>query len=308
MAETQISEQQSPRSCYLKQWMGLLFFIFSLMIFIWLNHDMPRLALFWIFGLVFGLVLQRSRFCFVSAFSNYVLFRDARLIKGMLVGLAIATLGFAAIMYRMVPDPSTGIIPLNAYVSPLGWHLVLAGLLFGLGMMLAGGCIMGNLYRLGEGSLSAVVALTGVIIGLGLLQYSWPLWWQDYILKSPQIWLPASLGWLWSIVLTLAVISILFWIVHHYEKHESKSSLNPHQTDIKTGKLFRWLSFTRLKSIFVTPWPLFCGGVILSVINILEYFILDRPWGITGEIIRWTEIIFNAINLPLPGTVSVPGT
>ena len=55
-----------------------------LAVFCWLSLSLPRFALFWAFGLVFGFVLQRSRFCFVSAISNCFLSRDTRLLEGIL--------------------------------------------------------------------------------------------------------------------------------------------------------------------------------------------------------------------------------
>src|SRR5687767_776047 len=90
------------------------------------------LAVFWLFGLAFGFVLQRSRFCFASAFRDLFLLRHGRSMRGVLAGLAVATVGFAMLMARQVPNPSLGIIPPSANVLPIGWHLVVGGLLFGV--------------------------------------------------------------------------------------------------------------------------------------------------------------------------------
>ena len=56
------------------------------------------LAVFWLFGLAFGFVLQRSRFCFASAFRDLFLLGDARVMKGIIAGLAVATAGFTVLM------------------------------------------------------------------------------------------------------------------------------------------------------------------------------------------------------------------
>ena len=48
------------------------------------------LGVFWLFGLGFGFVLQRSRFCFASAFRDLFLLGDARVMKGIIAGLAVA--------------------------------------------------------------------------------------------------------------------------------------------------------------------------------------------------------------------------
>jgi len=42
-------------------------------------------------GLSFGILLQKARFCFVSAFRDFVAFKDTRVLKGLLVGIAVMT-------------------------------------------------------------------------------------------------------------------------------------------------------------------------------------------------------------------------
>jgi len=107
-----------------RPWLGAAAIAGVLGVFLWLNAGYPRLALFWVFGLALGFVLQRSRFCFVSAVSNCVLFRDTRLLEGILGGLFVAVIGFAAVMYPQMPEPGPGFLRNSALmVSPFGWHL-----------------------------------------------------------------------------------------------------------------------------------------------------------------------------------------
>jgi hypothetical protein len=80
------------------------------------------LAVFWLFGLAFGFVLQRSRFCFASAFRDLFLLGDARVMKGIIAGLAVATAGFAVLMARLLPEVGFGSLPPGATVLPLGMH------------------------------------------------------------------------------------------------------------------------------------------------------------------------------------------
>ena len=49
-----------------------------------------QFARFWAFGLAFGFVLQRGRFCFASAFRDLFLLGHGRNMKAVLLGLAIA--------------------------------------------------------------------------------------------------------------------------------------------------------------------------------------------------------------------------
>ena len=55
-------------------------------------------AVFWLVGIAFGITVQRSRFCFTSAFRDFFLLGQTRMIKGILVGLAVCTVGFVMVM------------------------------------------------------------------------------------------------------------------------------------------------------------------------------------------------------------------
>ncbi|HEX5414067.1 MAG TPA: hypothetical protein VFZ25_00275, partial [Chloroflexota bacterium] len=63
------------------------------------------LAVYWAFGITFGVILQRSRLCFASGFRDLFLLRDAGNLRSILAGIAVASLGFALIEARAVPTP-----------------------------------------------------------------------------------------------------------------------------------------------------------------------------------------------------------
>ena len=67
-----------------------------------------------------------------------------------------------------MPEPSFGAIAAGAHVVPLGLNLAVGGLLFGIGMVIAGGCVSGTLYRIGEGYLASWASLLGILLGLSL--------------------------------------------------------------------------------------------------------------------------------------------
>ena len=286
-----------------KLWIGFAALFGAICVFFSLNARTPRLALFWVFGLAFGFVVQRSRFCFVSAISNFFIFKDRRLLVGILTGLFIATIGFTVIMHSQVSDPSTG-IPATAYVAPFGWHLVLAGLIFGLGMMLAGGCILGTLYRIGEGALASLIALLGIVIGMGILQHNWPWWWNSYISRLPNVWLPAHVGWIAAVGLTLVSILLLLKLVTSGEAIRPV----PQQEKMIINKSAGTRLKSLVRSIFVQGWPLATGGIVLGLGNILLYQTAQRPWGITGEVMRWSQNVMQTIHIPAPPVGNVPGT
>jgi uncharacterized membrane protein YedE/YeeE len=62
----------------------------------------------------------------------------------------------------------TGELERQAFVP---WANIIGGYLFGLGIVLAGGCGSGIIYRIGEGNLSYVVAVFGFFFGIAATQF-----------------------------------------------------------------------------------------------------------------------------------------
>lgn len=99
-----------------------------------------------IFGALFGVVSQRSRFCMVHAFREPFITGDASHTKAMLLGLAVSVIGFAIIKEGAFGEFDA------TFVRPTFWQgSLLGGIIFGFGMVIAGGCGGGMMWRVGEG-------------------------------------------------------------------------------------------------------------------------------------------------------------
>lgn len=110
-------------------------------------------------GFLFGFFLQRGELCGAAAFSEVLLMRDGRKIAALWVLIVISMLGFALL-------DTVGLVELKP--KPLLWARQLAGgLVFGAGMVLAGGCISGSLYKTAAGNLNSMSALSGIPLGIG---------------------------------------------------------------------------------------------------------------------------------------------
>ncbi len=251
------------------------------------------LPVFWVLGVAFGFVVQRSRFCFVAGFRDLFLLHQGRMMRGILAGLAVATVGFAMIMATVVPNPGTDVLPTDAHVLPLGVATIAGGLMFGVGMVLAGGCVSGTLYRMGEGYVGSWVALGGVMVGLYALNRTWNWWWEVSIAADPFIWLPTDLGYTGAIVLTLGLLGLALLAVGWWEKRspyagftipitQRSAAAEPEQQPNDLVKLYR--------AVVQTEWSPITGGVLLALVNVL-LFIRYRPLGVVGEISRWSSDI-----------------
>ncbi len=125
-----------------------------------------------VLGVVFGYVLQRTRFCMAGAVSNAVLFSDFSMLKTYIV--AVATAAFGTQLLEIGGWISLGNSPyLHTQVAWLA--AMVGGLIFGFGTMLAGGCAGRLVMRTAEGDLGsllvvAVIGLTGASALFGWLQ------------------------------------------------------------------------------------------------------------------------------------------
>jgi len=107
-------------------------------------------------GAVFGIIIQRTNFCTMGSLSDIMSFGDYRRFRSWIMATAIAILGVFLIERAGIADMTN-----TMYVSPnLAWggH-VLGGLIFGVGMVLAGGCVAKNLVRGGSGDLRSLIVL-----------------------------------------------------------------------------------------------------------------------------------------------------
>jgi hypothetical protein len=80
----------------------------------------------------------------------------------MAVGILIALIFFSLVQAIL---SSTNMSTFHA--APFGIHMTISGTIFGIGMVLAGGCASGSLYKVGEGNMTSLIA---VIFGLCLGQ------------------------------------------------------------------------------------------------------------------------------------------
>lgn len=107
------------------------------------------------FGFIYGMCLQYGRFCFASAFRDLFAVGVPR----MVVGIMIATVLFGLVSAFVT---ATGISTFHS--SPTSIHSVIAGLVFGVGMVFAGGCASGSLYKTGEGNGVALLVILSISV------------------------------------------------------------------------------------------------------------------------------------------------
>ncbi|MBM3391110.1 MAG: hypothetical protein FJY34_03940 [Betaproteobacteria bacterium] len=104
-------------------------------------------------GFCIGFVMHRSRLCFARAFREPFMTAEGDMTKALILALAIGIPVAAFLFQKKVIDPYIAIPPTFWIGSLLG------GLVFGIGMVFAGGCASGSLWRMGEGHVKLWVAM-----------------------------------------------------------------------------------------------------------------------------------------------------
>jgi uncharacterized membrane protein YedE/YeeE len=223
-------------------------------------------------GAAFGVVLQRSRFCFLCNTRDLVETRDARGALGILVALAVGVAGYALVIGAWLPVPSAERLPPDAHIGPVSWALAAAAFAFGLGMAVSGSCISAHLYRLGEGSPTAPFALIGTAVGFGLGFLSWNPLYLAVISEAPVVWLPHRLGYAGTLGASLAVLGVLSVAALVWGKPQEA------EAGVHGGTLA-----TVGRAIFLARWPAVVGGLAVGAISAASYLRVG-PLGVTAEI------------------------
>jgi uncharacterized membrane protein YedE/YeeE len=142
-----------------------------------------------LFGIGFGYFVQRAGLCFAHGLGEIFMGRGKRIVSLFLVIFVITSLGF---LLSGLVSPSLGLKPVGQ-VRGYGFYNLLAGILFGAGIFLNGGCILGTLRQIGEGNMLFLVVFLSFIPGMALVVYGLnPLLERAY--DAQQILVPELLG------------------------------------------------------------------------------------------------------------------
>jgi len=118
-------------------------------------YYMYLVAYIW-FGTAYGMMLQYGRFCFASASRDLF----AAGVPRMAVGILVALIFFSIIQATLQATNMSTFHP-----APFGIHTLISGMIFGVGMVLAGGCASGSLYKIGEGNGTSILSILGISFG-----------------------------------------------------------------------------------------------------------------------------------------------
>lgn len=132
---------QKPDQARRRFRLGMLVFIGMIGWALLTAMDKPKLGLAMLFGVGFGLLIERAQICFTSAFRDLWISGRTHMAKAIIFGMAVSAIGIFSYV-------QLGVEPKIMWAGP---NAVIGGLLFGFGIVLAGGCETGWMYRAVEG-------------------------------------------------------------------------------------------------------------------------------------------------------------
>jgi len=225
------------RPAHLKKWypwIGALvvFFILYWAIRWWTSSEDIKAvrALLVVTGFAIGFVLHRSRFCLSRVFREPFMTAEGEMTKALMLAVALgAPIGAAFISFGTI-DPYLA-IPARFWLGS-----ALGGLIFGIGMVFAGGCASGSLWRIGEGHLKLVMAViffawsgstANAVLGkFGLLAADVDIDFLDGMAEITglgfQAFMPDLLAGWGSTMLTTYTLLIIWYIFVRYNESTSK--------------------------------------------------------------------------------------
>lgn len=195
---------------------------------LWANGADEKLAsraFILIAGFALGFILHRSRLCFARGFREPFMTGEGDMTKALILALAIGIPLASLLFHKQVIDPYIA-IPATFWAGSLS-----GGVIFGVGMIFAGGCASGAMWRAAEGNLKLWVALAFFAWGgstfSGLLR-RWDVMTPDVNLDGLeftkvgiQAYLPDMLGgWGWAPLVGFGILLLWYLSVRYNESTE----------------------------------------------------------------------------------------
>lgn len=201
---------------------GILLITGIIALGLWVAGVNEKMVFYLVTGVCFGFILQRSRFCFTAAFRDPHLTKGTSLTRAVLIAFAIGTIGFTAVKYGAA-EHALDMTNVNA----LSIATAIGAFLFGIGMVIAGGCASGTLMRVGEGFTMQLLALVFFIIGSMIADSHANFWKTNFHDVGKKVFLPnvLGMGYLGAAVLQLVVIAVLYFLAEYYEKKKTGGNI-----------------------------------------------------------------------------------
>jgi len=190
--------------------------LLAAIVFTWVYADMAltREGVLALCGVAIGIIIQRTRLCFVRACRDPFMTGEAEVPRAVAISIIIVILGSAALKW-------TGLRGEMVYVPQAFWFGgLVGGIIFGFGMVIAGGCGSGSVWRAGEGQIKLMLAVVFFSITVSLVERAIDASKALTALMGNRVFLPHFIGYRWAIISLIAILLLYYVITTWNEKTE----------------------------------------------------------------------------------------
>jgi len=188
--------------------LGMLIFVGMIGWALFTAVGSPKLGLAMLFGVGFGLLIERAQICFTSAFRDLWITGRTQMAKAIIFGMAVSAIGIFSYV-------QLGVAPKIMWAGP---NAVIGGLLFGFGIVLAGGCETGWMYRAVEGQVHYWWVGLGNVVGSTILAYYWDDISPSLATSWDKVNLLTTFGPLGGLLVTYGLLLIALLLIIGWEK------------------------------------------------------------------------------------------
>lgn len=171
-----------------------------------------KLGLAMLFGGAFGLIIAKAQICFTSAFRDIFTTGRSQMARAIVLGMIVSSIGIFS--YVMI-----GVPPKIMWSGP---NTIIGGALFGFGIVVAGACECGWMYRAVEGQIHFWIVGIGNVIGSTLLAFVWDDISAPLATAWPKINLLESFGNYGGLFMNYIFLILLFLLVLKLESNYLK--------------------------------------------------------------------------------------
>lgn len=272
-------------------------------------------------GTGFGYALTRSFTGFAGSVNRAYKGGSTKLMRTLMFMFFITCLMSTAFFINA--DPTT----YGLWINPINMGLIIGGLFFGFGMAFSSCCASGVLTDLATGFPRAAITL--LFFGLGVF-IGFPIqntqdWIKSSWFTSPVgeklaggVFLPDLFKWdglggyLGALILTALFCGVVVLVAYLYEKNRKQKNtytgidteLMQDLPDAFESKDFKLASNGTYHLLFIKPWTLKQGAVVLSMLFILLMGVTKAGWGASTPYGFWFGKLLMLFGVPAESIAS----
>ncbi|MBN6070431.1 YeeE/YedE family protein [Aggregatibacter actinomycetemcomitans] len=230
-------------------------------------------------GFLLGFIMQRGRFCITGAFRDMYVTKSSKMFVAFLIVITVQAIGVFALKDAGVLAPK---VKNFAFIAT-----VIGAFIFGVGIVLAGGCSAGSLYRVGEGLFGSWVALATYALFSAIMRAG-PLSGFNKELRGitvEQTTIYDTLGVSpWALVVLLSAVTL--FLVFRAKKNKPKTkiaTLKPKKSGLA-------------HILFEKRWDPFVTAILMGLVAILAWVTSvasgrNGGLGITGPAVNFLQFM-----------------